>query len=107
MKDDNYRIWVEDLGTFVSKQTKHSGPEGRMKRRRNSIQAFLDRTYGDGRWRVYIAPDDPREPIMKQNRGYHVYNRHGYWQGTYQESVAKRLVEQNEDWTMAEVNNRG
>lgn len=100
----NYRIWVEDLGTFRSRRTKYVGSEPLMQRKRNTLQAYMDRTYGDGVLRVYIAPDlGEQQPMIVRTNQYHVYDNIGRYQLTTDEDTARELVDKNEGWTLSEV----
>jgi hypothetical protein len=105
MKDDNYRIWVEDLGTFRSRRTKYVGPEDQMKRRRKMLQAYMDRTYGDGVKRVYIALDSgEQQPMIIRTATFRCYDGIGNLvPGYFTEEEARQLVAANEEWTYSEV----
>ena len=102
--NNDYRIWVEDLGTFRSRRTKYVGPEQLMQRKRSSLQAYMDRTYGDGVKRVYIAPDSGETaPMIIRTNQYHVYDGIGRYLLTTDEDAARELVDKNEGWTLSEV----
>lgn len=100
---NNYRIWVEDLGTFRSRRTKYVGPEPLMQSKRNSLQAYMDRTYGDGMLRVYIAPDSTGDQLMKTTQQYYVYDEIGRFMGCHDETNMRILVGNNEGWSFSEV----
>ena len=104
MSNNNYRIWVEDLGTFRSRRTKYVGPEPLMQRKRRSLQAYMDRTFGDRVKRCFLTPDsgDILPMIIRTNQ-YHVYDGIGRYLLTTDEDAARTLVDKNEGWTLSEV----